>query len=98
MNILESTKSKLSSHLQDLQKRYPVARLGLFGSIVRDDFDPERSDIDILVELNDEMNWDYFDLVWELEGLFPGRKVDVVSREAIQPHYWKFVEEDLQYV
>jgi len=84
--------------LQDLQKRYPVARLGLFGSIVRDDFDPERSDIDILVELNDEMNWDYFDLVWELEGLFPGRKVDVVSREAIQPHYWKFVEEDLQYV
>ena len=33
-----------------LCKRYQVRRLAVFGSILRGDFDPERSDADFLVE------------------------------------------------
>ena len=36
----------------DLQKRYPISELGLFGSYARGDFN-EQSDIDILVDLMD---------------------------------------------
>ena len=29
-----------------------IRRLSLFGSVLRDDFDPDRSDIDVLAEFN----------------------------------------------
>ncbi|MEX0813721.1 MAG: nucleotidyltransferase domain-containing protein [Chitinophagales bacterium] len=96
--ILEQIKKTLAAHLPDLQKRYPIERLALFGSLTRDDFEEGKSDVDILVELNGDMDWNYFDLVWELNKLFPELKVDVVSQNAIQPHYWEYIEEDLQYV
>ena len=90
-------KKTLNSKLPELQRKYPVARLGLFGSYSRGE-QTENSDIDILVELNGEIGWDYFDLCFELKDLFPDKKVDVVSRKAIQPNYWMFVKEDLLYV
>ena len=36
--------------LKDLCTRYRVERLDLFGSAAQDDFDPESSDLDFLVE------------------------------------------------
>jgi predicted nucleotidyltransferase len=98
MKYAEKIKSRLEKHLPDLRSRYPVSRLALFGSVLRDDFDPEKSDIDILVELNGDMDWNYFDLCFEIQSLFPDYKVDVVSRGAIQDHYWPSIEEDLTYV
>jgi len=97
--MLDSAKIKktLKSKLTEMQRKYPVARLGLFGSYSRGE-QTENSDIDILVELNGEIGWDYFDLCFELKDLFPDKKVDVVSRKAIQPNYWMFVKEDLLYV
>ena len=67
MKYAETIKSKLADHLPDLKKRYPIARLALFGSVVREDFNPAKSDIDILVELNGEMDWNYFDLCFEIQ-------------------------------
>jgi uncharacterized protein len=61
-------------------RRYPVQRLAVFGSALRDDFDPERSDVDFLVEFgptSPEQHADaYFGLLAELEALF-GRHVDL---------------------
>ncbi|MEX0967657.1 MAG: nucleotidyltransferase domain-containing protein [Bacteroidia bacterium] len=94
----EDIMKKLADKLPGLQKRYPISQLALFGSVTREDFDPGKSDIDIMVDLNGDMDWNYFDLVWELQQMFPGYKVDVISRNAIQPHYWPYIEEDLQYV
>lgn len=31
-------------------QRYQIAKLSLFGSVLRDDFDPSRSDVDVLIE------------------------------------------------
>jgi predicted nucleotidyltransferase len=33
-------------------KRHGVKRLSFFGSVLRDDFDPEKSDVDVLVEFD----------------------------------------------
>jgi predicted nucleotidyltransferase len=39
--------------IAELCRTHHVRRLAVFGSAVRDDFDPERSDVDFLVEFRD---------------------------------------------
>jgi predicted nucleotidyltransferase len=38
--------------LEDLCQRYGVARLALFGSALRDDFEPDTSDLNLVVEFS----------------------------------------------
>jgi predicted nucleotidyltransferase len=79
--------------LLTLCRKYNVRKLDLIGSAVRgDDFDPNRSDLDFLVEFND---WTihnaadrYFDLLFDLEKLF-ARKVDLISDPAIRNPYFR---------
>jgi predicted nucleotidyltransferase len=95
---LIAVQSRLQDSFPSLSQKYPIERLALFGSITRGDFNPKNSDIDILVEFNGEIGWEFFDLCFELKNLFPDKKVDVVPVGAIQPHYWPFIEKDLVYV
>ena len=76
--------------LRELCRRFHVRRLGLFGSAAGEDFDPERSDLDFLVEFEPEaLSFDiYFDLKEALEALF-GRKVNLVEQSAIRNPYFK---------
>jgi len=51
-------------------RRHHIQRLSLFGSVLRDDFDPEASDIDFLVEFQPGAGVSLFDvggMVVELE-------------------------------
>ncbi|HZU87962.1 MAG TPA: nucleotidyltransferase domain-containing protein [Stellaceae bacterium] len=79
--------------LRALRRRFHVRRLDLFGSAARGDFDPERSDIDFLVEF-DRGHPEalalktHFDLKEALEALF-GRPVDLVEPSAIRNPYLK---------
>lgn len=70
--------------------RYGVRRLALFGSAVRDDFDPQRSDLDFLVDFQPlppgGHSNAYFGLLRELESLF-GRGIDLVEAGAIHNPY-----------
>ena len=86
----------IEQHLPQLKRlcrRFHVRRLELFGSAARDDFDPERSDFDFLVEF-DRQHRDalslrtYFRLKEGLEALF-GRPVDLVELGAIRNPYLK---------
>lgn len=73
-----------------------VKRLSLVGSAARDDFLPESSDIDVLIEMEGDHDlFDrYFDLKFGLENIF-GRKVDVIQDGAIKnPHLRMSLEED----
>ena len=67
--------------------KYGVSELAVFGSVLRDDFDPARSDVDFLVRFinNDAGDWGhkYMDMEEELTKLL-GRKVDVVSWRGIE--------------
>ena len=74
-----------------LCRRFGVRRLALFGSAARDDFDPERSDLDFLYEFEAKPPEGYadtfFGLKESLESLF-GRPVDLVAAESIRNRYF----------
>ena len=76
-----------------LNRRYPVRRLALFGSWARGDA-REDSDVDILVEVDPSIGMAFVELAEELERAL-GRHVDLVSRRAIKPAYWKRIEPEL---
>ncbi len=73
-----------------LCRRYGVRDLALFGSAAGGDFDPESSDIDLLVEFEPmppaEHMQNYFGLLEDLEALF-GRRVDLVEESAVRNPY-----------
>ena len=60
-----------------------IRRLSLFGSLVRDDFDPDRSDVDVLAEFEagalDGVGLNYFGYGDELSEII-GRRVDFCSK------------------
>ena len=79
--------------LQALYRHFHVRRLDLFGSAARGDFDPERSDIDFLVEFDrghpKALSFNtYFDFKEALEALL-GRSVDLVEPGAVRNPYLK---------
>ncbi len=45
--------------IAELCQTHHVRRLSVFGSAVRDDFDPERSDVDLLVEFASDGHFRY---------------------------------------
>jgi uncharacterized protein len=71
-------------------RRYRVRSLAVFGSAARDDFDPARSDVDLLVEFEALPPGGYADAYFglreSLEELF-GRDVDLVAPSAIRNPY-----------
>ena len=80
-----------------LCQKHHVRRLAVFGSVLREDFDPDRSDIDLLVDFESAPN-DYFQLLEGLTELF-GRKVDLVVWKAIKnPYFKKQVEQSQELV
>ena len=77
-------------------------RLRLFGSGVREDFEPTRSDLDFLVEFDAlapaKYADSYFALKEGLERLF-GRQVDLVTAGSIKnPYFRERVEAESQTV
>lgn len=70
--------------------RHHVARLEVFGSALRDDFKPEDSDVDLLVEFEPMAPYArvdaYFGLLDELRQLL-GHEVDLVMLGAVKNPY-----------
>lgn len=72
--------------------RIGVLQLDLLGSAVRDDFDPQSSDLDFLVEFDPLPPADYADAYFALKGgleaLF-GRAVDLVTPSSFANPYFR---------
>jgi uncharacterized protein len=96
MYTLETILEKLRPFKSELQRKYPVFRLGVFGSYSRGEA-TENSDIDVAVELNGPMGLNFVAMANEIEDLF-GVKVNVVPKRSINPAYLPFVEKDILYV
>lgn len=71
-----------------------ISRLRLFGSAVREDFDPDRSDVDLLVEYEPGKHpgLNHFRNAEELSELF-GRKVDLNTPAMLGRHLDKVLPE-----
>jgi predicted nucleotidyltransferase len=83
---------RLRPQLFNLCRRHHVRTLELFGSGADGAFDPDRSDLDFLIEFLPEAEGrvfhGYFDFKAEVKALF-GRQVDLVMPSAIRNRYFK---------
>ena len=97
MPYLNEIKRELSALKPELSGRFHVSAIGLFGSVVRGDFSPATSDIDIIVDFSQPVGVEFIDLANYLESKFH-KKIDLVSRRGIKPKYYSAIEKDIVYV
>ncbi len=86
----------LAKDKPELQKRFKVSRMALFGSYARGDQEPD-SDVDILVEVDPSIGLDFVTLAERIEKIL-GVSVDLVSSRAVNSRAMKFIESELVYV
>lgn len=86
----------LRKHESELNSKYPISRLGVFGSYARGKA-TENSDVDIAVEMAGPMGLSFVALAEEIEGIL-GVKTDVVLKRSIKSDYLPSVEKDIIYV
>ncbi|MCX5806027.1 MAG: nucleotidyltransferase family protein [Proteobacteria bacterium] len=81
----------------EMESRYGVKRLGLFGSYVRER-QRRKSDIDILVTFSRDIDlFDFLDLREYLESRLHN-KVDLVMETALKPTIGKYILAEVEYV
>ena len=94
------TRNEILSKLRELKpalyKDYSITKIGLFGSFLDDTY-TENSDIDILVELEKPIGWDFFSLELYLEKVF-NRKIDLVTKNALKNQIKDSILEQVNYV
>ncbi len=87
----------LTEHKPVLAQRFGVARLALFGSVVRDAV-KEGSDVDVLVAFDGPAtSARYFGVQFYLEDLL-GSPVDLVTEKALRPELRPFIEKEAVHV
>ena len=87
----------LTEHKPVLAQRFGVARLALFGSVVRDDA-KVGSDVDVLVAFDGPAtSARYFGVQFYLEDLL-GAPVDLVTDKALRPELRPFIEKEAVHV
>lgn len=82
MGELDGMEARLRDLKPELERRYGVRRIGVFGSVARGEEDAD-SDVDILVELEEPIGWELVDLQDRLEEVL-GRRVDLVTVGALR--------------
>jgi predicted nucleotidyltransferase len=72
--------------ISEFCQRHRIARLALFGSVLRDDFSAQ-SDVDVLVEFEPGHvpGLAFMSMERELSGLLQGRRVDLVTPKFLNP-------------
>lgn len=86
------------SQLAEFCRRWQIKEFALFGSVLRDDFNPE-SDLDVLVTFSPKASWsllDHLRMEQELSSLLK-REIDLFTRRAVeQSHNWMLRQEILR--
>lgn len=79
-----STIEILKRHKGLIKKKYPVKRIGVFGSFARGE-GKKGSDVDVLVEFRKTVDFfEFLDLKEYLEQMLE-RDVDLVTKKALKP-------------
>jgi predicted nucleotidyltransferase len=87
----------IKSNKPEIESRYGVQRLGLFGSFVKER-QRKKSDVDILVTFNRDIDlFEFLDLREFLEKKL-GTKVDLVMATALKPTIGKRILAEVEYV
>ena len=75
--------------------RHGVSQVRVFGSVARGEERPD-SDIDLLIDLDDNRGFaDYLGFTEEIEKLF-GRRVEIVLNRSLSRHFRPYIEAEAQ--
>ena len=96
MEQLADIKIRLQQVKAELVQKYHVLTIGLFGSVVREDF-TIGSDIDIIVDFDRPVGIEFIDLGNYIEYILR-RKVDLVSKNGIKEKYYNVIKNEIVYV
>jgi uncharacterized protein len=96
MSTLTSIQQILAQIKPELKQKYFVDTIGLFGSIVRNDF-TDKSDVDIIVDFTQPIGIEFIDLADFIENKL-NKKVDLVSRNGVKEKYFHQIESEIIYV
>ena len=91
----QDIKKILKEH-KDILNKYKVRTIGLFGSYVRGE-QREDSDIDLLVEFDENTYSNFINLIFELEDIFR-KEVTVVSEKDLSPYVLPYVLKELEII
>lgn len=96
MKVLEQIKPIIEELKPELAAKFFVTKIGLFGSVTRDDFTNE-SDIDIIVSFEKPIGIAFIDLADFLE-LKLNKKVDLISLKGMKPLFYEAIKNKIIYV
>ncbi|RLJ02596.1 MAG: nucleotidyltransferase [Candidatus Aenigmatarchaeota archaeon] len=96
MKNLEEVKRIINIYRKELEEKFKVKSIAIFGSYARGEQTPQ-SDIDIIVEFKEPVGMLFIHLADFLEEIL-GIKVDLVTPEAIKKNRIKYIKEELIYV
>ncbi|NIJ52783.1 nucleotidyltransferase family protein [Dyadobacter arcticus] len=80
----------------ELIEKFHVSSIGLFGSIVRNDF-TSSSDIDIIVDFSQPIGIEFVDLANYIEEKIK-KQIDLVSKKGIKDKYYQAILGEIIYV
>ncbi len=97
-SVLPVVLSELKSHIPDILETYKVRRIGVFGSVSRQEDSPE-SDIDILIDFipGNEKYRAFIGLADALESLL-NRPVDLITVNSLSPYMRPVIEKDVIWI
>ena len=88
---------QIKQSILPILQRYGVSKAALFGSIVKDQMQPD-SDIDILVQIDSDISLlDFVGLKLELEDVLK-RNIDLVEYETIKPRLREMILKEQQVI
>jgi predicted nucleotidyltransferase len=96
MDTIQDIVEKLKHAKPELERKYPITGIGVFGSYARGHANKE-SDIDIAVDIDGTMGLNFIAMADEIEAIL-GIKTDVIPMRSIKPEYLPSVEKDIIYV
>lgn len=87
----------MERHKKELQERFKVKKIGIFGSYVRGEA-RETSDVDILVDFYEVPSLLTFIKLEEYLEELLGIKVDLVMESALKPKISQIVHKEVVYI
>ena len=99
MKSIQEIKEILEKHKEELEGKYKVKEIGIFGSYVRGE-QKGKSDLDILVEFEEDAKLSLLDVVGleiELSNLL-GIKVDLVEKKSLKPYIGQYILREVIYI
>lgn len=97
MKTVKGIKNVLKQHKLELQERFRVKEIGVFGSYVKNG-QRKKSDLDILVEFTDAPSFFQFIELENYLGKLLGIKIDLVMKSALKPVIGRHILNEVVYV